>query len=234
MLNLDNNEPTIILELLKPCVELNIGAWNQAGHSDYHWTNSQGKWVEVERKTWGEIFADVHAVEEQMYRHLRRWPEAYHVFLLEGLAVPTVRGMSNLRSTKNNTIWVKGYDTPRNSKSIKAWLYEIGKAVDIMPSSSMEDSATTLLAMYENDQKSEHRTFSRNYTRPTYTPNYVVSQIMGMYPGIGETRATALWAKFTTLWNLVNASVKEIQEVHGIGPVLARRILREAGRPDIV
>ena len=239
----DLNEPTTILDLVKPHTLVTVGAYNAQGHSDYHWQDSSGKWIEVERKTYGEVFADIHAVEAQMFEHLTLFPTRYHVFLLEGLAVPSWKGMTILKNTKNG-IYVKGYESPRNIKGIWSKLYSMSRSVDIIPSPSQEASASILLAMYENDKKAEHTTFNRNYARPTYKPNPVVSKLMGMYPGVGETIATALAYEFSTIWNIINATVEDIAKVklavtekgtqRSVGPVLARRILKEVGRPDVV
>ena len=232
--NFDLNEPVPILDLVKPHAPVTVGAFNAQGHSDYHWWDALGVQVEVERKTYGEVYQSVDDVEAQLFEHMTKFPKARHVFLLEGLTVQTWKGMALLKPSKGKDIYIKGWESPRNMKGIWSKLYRIGQYVEIVPSPSTESSATILLAMYESDKKAEHSTFNRNYSRPTYHPNPQVSKLMGAYPGIGERRATALMAEFTTLWNVLNAGVEDLVKVPGIGKILARRILKEAGRPDVV
>lgn len=211
-------------------------AFNTQGHSDYWWVQyplDAHITTEIERKQWSEVLGSPDRVEEQLFKHLLQRPTSKHVLLIEGLAVPAANGISVLRSTSKYNVYVRGWSSPRRMKSIHAWLYAIGKYIEIIRTVDPEDTAMALIAMYQYDQKDDHKTFKRNYARVTYHPNIQVSMLIGMYPGIGVKKAEVLIDEFGTVWNLLNATPEKLQAVAGIGPVLAHRLLRQAGRMDI-
>lgn len=217
---------------IQPYVETILDAYNVQGHSDYHWQCFDASYVEVERKQWSEI-SNIEAVEEQLFEHMRLMPSAHHVLLIEGIMVPDPGGAAVLKATKNPIIYARSFKLRRPSSAIQAWLYRVGRYVQVVHTADSYDSASTILGMYSSDQKEEHSTFSKNYARPTYHVLPQVSKLMGMYPGIGEAKATALEARFSTVYNVLHASTVELATVPGIGKVLARRILKEVGRPDV-
>lgn len=233
MIRVDIHEVgSAIPAILKPFAEIDLAAYNVQGHSDYSWTCFDGTDTEVERKQWSEI-SNIEAVEEQLFQHMKLKPEAHHVLLIEGVMVPDPQGAAVLKATSNPSVWVKGFKLRRPSNAIQSWLYRVGRYVQVVHTTDAHDSASTILGMYKSDQKEEHNTFKRNYSRPTYHVLPQVSKIMGMYPGIGESKASALEAKYTTVWNMIHASSVDLATVSGIGKVLARRILKEIGRPDV-
>lgn len=234
MIFIDVHEPSDAVVRLSKFIPATVGAFNVDGtwHSDYHWQCNNGQWVEVERKQWMEL-SDMDGVEEQLYRHMRAFPQARHVLLIEGLAVPNHNGLTVLKRSGNPKIWIETYSLRRPPSAFYSKLYQINRFMEIVYSSSWDETVSLLHSMYTTDQKEYHNTFARNYAKVTYNPNPQVSILMGMMPGLGEVRASALIREFNTVWNVLNASVKELTAVRGIGETIARGLLRGLGRPDV-
>lgn len=232
-LAVDLNEPQLITSLLAQSIEFEVGPLNTNGDSDYTWLTLEGTRKQVERKTWAELLGSIDAVEEQMQRHLNERPDDEHVFLLEGMAVAMPKGVGLVESTKKPNVYiVKGQRHERLAGSY-AWLYEIGKYVEVVYTPSGEETATMLLAMYNADQKEEHRTLQRHIKKADFHPNPQVLQLMGVAPGLGEKRASALIRNHGTVWNVLSNKPDVLMRTEGIGKVLATRILKRIGRPDV-
>ena len=107
--------------------------------------------------------------------------------------------------------------------------------MEVIQTTSLRETATALVAMYESDMKDdeEHMTFRRHIKQSQFHPNPAVVQLMGVSPGLGDKRASALIAKFGTVWNVIKAEPSDLVQVEGIGPTLAHQILQRVGRPDV-
>ena len=237
MFRVDNNEPTAeMIPLLIPTLGegWQVEALNAASYSDYMWANTRGCNTQVERKQWGEVLADTDKVEEQLLRHLNLQPKDEHVLLLEGVATTGWTGTQVLKMT-NKGIMVKGQTYSSRLKGIYSWLYQVQTYMQVVQTTTLRETATALIAMYESDQKdeTEHRTFLRHIKATTFHPNPMVVQLMGACPGLGDKRASALIAKFSTVYGVLSARPADLVQVEGIGPTLARQILQRAGRTDI-
>ncbi len=232
----DSNEPQEMFQLLSQTLgdKLEVGPLNTHDLSDYVWHDFSGTRKQVERKTWGELLSNIDAVEEQMQRHLNNWPDDEHIFLFEGMGIKDTIGTRVLKQTKGGKIWVKGFQYKgRRMKAVYAWLYEIGKYVEIIPTAGISESASALVAMYEADQKEEHHTLHREIKKMSFTSDPVVQQYMNLLPrGIGEKTAKALKVKFPTMKQLIYAKAPDLVQCEGIGSVTARSIMQALGTTE--
>jgi len=233
MLNIDQHEPPGAMAAMASAVPCQVAVLNERGWADYMWKRADGGYTQVERKTWGELLGSIDKIEDQLRRHKANQPDARLIFVLEGLAVPNFSGTTLLRSTNKDRVFTAGYTTTQRMSQVYAWLYQVSTFVEVFQTPTTDATYSALTAFYKGDQKDEHRTFQRPFKEITYHPNPQVVQLMGLLPGIGEKRATALIKKFSTVWNVVSASPKELQKVEGIGPTLSTTMLRKIGRWDI-
>ena len=236
MLEVDQHEPTErALPLMSTSVPCRVEVLNERLWADYRWKGLDGRWTQVERKTWGEVLANVDAVEDQLRRHMKNQPEARLLFVLEGMVDSNSDGVHVLKAANNGNVWVKGYRSGTRIGRIYSWLYNASEYVEVFQTFSYELTCQFLVQAYQQDQKEEHlhKTFNRYFKKTTFHPNPQVLALIGMAPGLGEVKAEALIARFSTVWNVLNASPKELMEVAGIGPTMATTLLRRIGRPDV-
>jgi ERCC4-type nuclease len=229
----DTNEPQEMFKLLSQTFgdKLEVGPLNANGLSDYVWHDYSGTRKQVERKTWTEILSDIDAVEEQMQRHLTLHPNDEHIFLLEGMAIKDIIGTRVLKQTKTKSVFVKGYQYKgRRLKAVYSWLYQIGKYVEIIPTATVLESATALVALYDADQKENHLTLHRHIKKMNFAPDPKILQYMNLLPkGIGEKTAKSLKRKFPTLKSMVFADIADFTACEGVGAVTARSIMMALG-----
>jgi ERCC4-type nuclease len=230
----DVNEPIEkFLTLVKPVVPCVVEALNENLCADYRWDRFDRGHTQVERKTWGEILANVDAVEDQLRRHMKNQPKDRLLFVLEGQIDPSSDGIYTIQKARGGSVWVRGHRSGTNLGRIYSFLYNASEYVEVFQTPSYEGTCQFLVQAYKQDQKEEHHTFSRYFKKVTFYPNPQVMQLMGLLPGLGEVKCEALIAKFTTVWNVLNASPWELQSVEGIGPKLSTNLLRRIGRTDV-
>lgn len=240
---IDTNEPKDVFTACKPVIpNLRIAPLNSDGYADYRWRTQDGKIKQVERKTWGELLSNTDKVEEQLHRHISKHPSVDLVFLLEGLVEQTPSGGSRTLHKQRNGYVTKGRDYRSSLSGIYAWLYEVEQYCQVIQTGSLAESSVALCAMYNHDQKDHHTTFKRHIKQLDFHPNPRVVTLMGISPGLGNVRASALIDKFITPWNVVTAgwygepalkSKNDLTVVHGIGKGLVDSVLRNFGRPDV-
>lgn len=237
MFECDVNEPEEAAKLIQPSipeahfrVALNANSW-----ADYRWETVDGGWVNVERKTWPEILANVDAVEDQLRRHMKNQPKARLLFILEGMIEMGEMGTWTIQRAKGGTVWTRGHLSGTRLSRVYSWLYQASRYVEVFQTMNYEQTCSLLVAMYKADQKpdNEHRTFNRYFKKVVFHPNSQVTRLMGMSPGLGEVKAEALIEKFGCLWNVLNAQPSELAQVKGIGPGLSKSILQGVGRLDV-
>lgn len=235
MLEVDVHEPDKFEALVRPVMPCDRLALNEAGWGDYRWQTVSGRWVNVERKTWGEVLASIDAVEDQLRRHKKNQPEARLIFVLEGYIDPNTDGTHILKKAANNNVWVKGHRSGTRVSRVYSWLYNISEFVETFQTGDYNMTCQFLVQAAKQDEKEEHehKTFNRYFKKITFHPNPQVMQLMGLMPGIGEVKCEALIAEFTTVWNVLNASPAELMRVHGIGTTLATTLLQRVGRVDV-
>lgn len=241
MFELDVNEPTAqALSLIGPALNNNVhvSALNVNGWADYRWQRLDGVWVNAERKTWPEILANVDAVEDQLRRHIADQPKAIQVFILEGWVEESMMGthvIQQMGKGNGNTLYGKGRASATRLNRIYSWLYSASQYVNVMQTGSFEQTCQMLVQMYKQDNKeeTEKKIFSRYYKQTNWHPDPMVLKLIGIEPGLGEVRATALIARFSTVWNVLSATPKELTQVPGIGMTIANKLLSGVGRSDV-
>ncbi len=232
---IDTNEPfDKALALIKPAVDnCIVSSLNSDGWADYQWKCYDGSYTHCERKTWGELLGGIDKYEDQLRRQKEAHPDARLIFILEGIVVPDNMGTSIVKETNKGRVYIKSYGSTIRLSQVYAWLYQVSTYLEIYQTPNYEATCMMLTSMYKADQKAEHRTFQRYFKPITFSPNHQVMQVIGLLPGIGEKRAYALVERFTTVWNIVNASPAELAGVDGIGKVLSVQLLQRIGRPDV-
>jgi ERCC4-type nuclease len=235
LLEADVHEPKDFLKYVAPSVPCKVEILNERAWADYRWQGADGKWTQVERKTWPEILASVEAVEDQLRRHLKNQPEARLIFVLEGVVDVDAGGVYTVVRAKKNDIWVRGYRSGTRIARVYSWLYNASQYVEIFQVFNYEQTCQFLVQAYNQDQKppEEHKTFQRYFKKVTFHPNPQVLMLMGLMPGLGEAKAEALIDRFTTVWNVLSAGTADIMDVPGIGTVMAHRMLQRIGRTDV-
>ena len=237
----DVNEPREMIALLAPVVPFQIQALNSATYADYRWTKLDGSYKQVERKTWGELLANTDKVEEQLHRHLTKHNDIQLVFLLEGLVQQDVMGTVILNKTRSG-IYVKGHRYSARLKGIYSWLYQISQYCQVVQTTSLLESATALVSMYEADQKELHNTLHRHIKQVEFTTNPMVTSLMGASIGLGNIRASKLIDYGGTPFNIFTAgwtgtpaisTWQELTLLDGIGETIVKNTLRNIGRPDV-
>jgi ERCC4-type nuclease len=126
-----------------------------------------------------------------------------------------------------------------SNKMFKAWLYQIDKAgISVVYTINDIDTAASLVAIYENSQKTEHQTLQR-YLRPRITVaghNVHVQALINLSSAykldIGEVKAQALIDEFGTLGAILLSEVDELTRVEGIGKLTAEKLLKAIGATE--
>lgn len=185
---------------------------------DYGWLDSDGALVLVERKELNDLAGSLRN------DHLRDQLEeakkiTNHIWLLvenwpEDLAceLPNLSGQ---------------WDYPRFLSALYALLYGLN-VLGPIPTATPEDSAVNLWTLFEQTRRESLGSGRpanpkwRWTERDTLAESY--SRAMPRGIGLGFSRAKALQRLYPSWVDLVGASRLRLQQVEGIGPVLARRI----------
>ena len=242
MFKIDINEPVnILMPLMAPVINnLSIDSLNSQGMADYFWRRIDGTYKMVERKTWPELLSNPDKVEEQLQRHLDKYPEVELVFMLEGMVQQNEMGTHILQQT-NSGIFVKGHRYSARLKRIYSWLYEISNYCQVVQTTSLYESATALVAMYDHDQKDNHTTLKRHIKQVEFTSDPRITTLMGASSGLGNKRATQLINYGGTPYNVWTAGYCEhsaikdkyaFTNIEGIGRGILDSMYRGIGRPD--
>lgn len=233
MLTIDIHEPSEALSYISQSIPAQVKSLNTDGWADYHWQTWDGADVHAERKQWSEVLSGIDSVEDQLRRQMAAKPKARLIFILEGMAIGSMLGTTVLKGTNKNSVFIPGLQSSIRLSQVYSWLYQISTFLEVYQVGNYEGVCTLLVSMFKSDQKQEHRTFSRYFKPITFNPNPRVVELMGLCPGIGEVRASALIEQFVTVYRVVTASPAELATVPGIGPKLSLDILRRVGRTDV-
>lgn len=124
-----------------------------------------------------------------------------------------------------------------SNKMFKAWLLQLDKSgITVFNSINYVDTAVSLVAFYQNLQKTEHTTLQRYY-KPRITikgRNPHVQALINLSSAykldIGEVKATALIDKYLCLANLFFAERADVETVEGIGKKTVDHLFNIVGR----
>lgn len=233
----EQRDGQLALSYIAPVVSCRVENLNEAGWADYRWTTAGGQVVQAERKTWGEVLANLDSVEDQLRRQRAAHPEARLLFVLEGWVDEHMSGTTIIQPAagKSGGIWARGHMSGTKLSRVYSWLYNVSEYLEVFQTGNYAQTCQWLVAAYKQDQKQagEKTTFHRYFKDIVFHADPQVLQLMGLMPGLGEIRAKALITKFTTTWQVLNASPKQLELVPGIGPKLAVGLLRSVGRVDV-
>ena len=233
-LYIDTHEPLEALTNIQVVVPALVKPLNDQGYADYMW-EAHGEQVQFERKQWGELTNGLDKVEYQLRQEKAAHPEARLGLIVEGVATPSIIGTQLWSQSKNKDVYYKTRDQNCRYSMVAAWLYQVGKHMEVVRTADFRSTCMELVAMYQSDQKESHTTFAR-YLKPIdWHPNQQVEMLMalGNGVGIGASKAEALIKRYGTVWNILCLSPKELAMTDGIGKILSTKLLRKIGRPDV-
>lgn len=235
-LEVDNHEPSMLIEMLEQVTPIEVCPLNSQGYADFRWQDGDHV-KQVERKTWSDLLGDLGSVENQLMRQLNAHEDHTLALLVEGIAIPgkdLLGGTAILTRAKGGKgLWIQSRQTKVSMQAIYAWMYQIGKYIEVYQTPDLFSTAKAIVAFYKGDQKKDHNTFQRHLKEMTFHPNPQVTSLMGMVPGIGPVKAEALVGRFGTVWQILNSTPEQLSVVYGVGTKEATRWLRMIGRPDV-
>ena len=233
-------ETDIIYNLLKQSIEVIRLNLVPLGMPDYVWFTYDGRRIGVERKTWGEILSDLDHVEEQLRREMTTVDQMF--LLIEGIAESTQWGVDTYVKSSDKPYYrlQHSYGAPKHPQPglyhrIQSWLWQLDTCgISNYRTTNSYDTASALVAWHNAALKEQHTTFNR-YIKPRINPKAydpAVLTLMGIAGvELGEVRAKALLAYFGDVWSVLNAPLSSLVEVEGIGPKLARQLIKAIDRP---
>jgi len=235
-MKVDSHEPSEAFELLSSTIPgTEMAPLNDQGYADYFWDGVDGQ-HQAERKQWSELLSDLDSIENQVRREIQAHPEVRTMLIVEGIALTGKTGtLVYKRARSKEAILVTKGTYSKGLNLVYAWLYQVSKYIEVYFTADLVATCTALTAFYNGDQKEEHKTFHRYLKEVTFHPNPQVRKLLGLTAdtrGVGPVVCQALIKKYGTVWRVLNARVDQLQAVEGVGPVLAKKILREVGRAD--
>ncbi len=237
---LDVFEPTQIEDLVSQSVPVSRLSLNSKGFADYLFYAFDGHRIQIERKQIDEVLGGMDHVEEQLRRELDNGVEET-ILLVEGFCEP-IAGLKiatqSWRRAKDKRIFVPGHQYNVSYTGFQAWLGQLDKAgVTIVRTFDYTATAMTLVALYQNAQKEEHKTLKRYIKDRIYVENYnphVLSLMSVKGGGIGEEKANALIDRYGTFWYCINQSVEDLAETmvgdKKLGVKAVQRLFKAIGK----
>jgi len=241
---LDVFEPDQIEHLVAQSAPVSRLALNSKGFADYLWYGWDGHKIQVERKQCDEVLGGMDKVEEQLRRELANGVEET-ILLVEGVCEP-VFGLKiatqTWRRAKDKNILVPGRTYNCSYTGYKAWQNQLDKCgITIVETFDYTATAMTLVALYQNAQKEEHKTLRRYIKEHIYVETYNphVITLMGIKNGgIGEEKAKVLVERYGTAWYVLNQAPEELAETlvgeegneKRIGMKAIQRLFKAIGR----
>ena len=215
---LDRMEPVEVENLIAQSIPVNRMGLNGQGFADYLWFCCDGHRIQVERKQTDELLASMDSVEEQLQRELRNGVEET-TLLIEGICEP-IYGLKLATQTwhraRDRNILVPSRTYNCSYTGYKAWQNQLDKAgVTIVETFDYTATAMTLVALYQNSQKEEHKTLRRYIKDRIFieSQNPHILNLMSIKGGgIGEAKAKAIIQRYGTFWYAINQSVEDLAE----------------------
>ena len=240
MILVDTFEPVEIEHLIGQSTPVNRTSLNSQGFADYLFFACDGHRIQVERKQTHEVLGGMDEVEEQLRRELSNDVEET-LLLIEGVCEP-IAGLKiatqTWHKTRNKNIMVPGRVYNCSYTGLQAWLNQLDKSgVSVVWTFDYMATAMTLVALYQNSQKEEHKTLKRYIKDRVYIESYnphILNLMSVKGGGIGEEKAKALIDLYGTFWYCINQPAEELAEVKvgdkRLGLATAKRLLKALGR----
>ena len=224
-MKIDVHEPSNIINLIRQSTPVSVENLNGGGKADYLWTDFNGDEIQWERKQVGEILGGIDKVEDQLSRQLENGNTG---LITEGFFVPDKDGCRGYQFTGRRMLPGRFYSI--SYAAVMSWYDQIERYIPCRFTANYEGTAMLLVAMYRNSQKEDHQTFNRYYVPKVHHKNPHVATLLGICAAnpklrIGEVKAKALIAKFTTVGKLLHATPNEIATVEGLGIPTANKLL---------
>lgn len=241
MLLVDVHEPIQVVELLQQAVPVSVQPLNERGQADYFWFAVDGHRVQVERKQWPELLANIDKVEEQLDREVKKTDEQW--LAVEGVPEPTQYGIDCFKRHDTKTLYTRSRRYGTKSKPqpylmarVESWFWKLDKrGITVRSVSNIHQLVTALVYWYKNSQDPGNRMLDR-YIKPLVRGESKDPQVLALMAiprsGIGEVRAKSLIKKFGTAWQVWNEDVTNLSMAPAMGRSAAETMLRAIGRPE--
>lgn len=251
MIFIDTAEPSEIVSFIKQAVPIEVSSLNQKSIADYFFLAIDGHRVQINRTQAGELLGNIDSFEDELRRYYNSAEETYAI--IEGIISPyKISGghMPSAISLKPNAppgslyayaVSDKGFIYKErayniSNKMFKSWLLQLDKSgITVVNTVNNIDTAATLVAFYDNLQKTEHSTLQR-YIKPKIIVRAHNSHVQALVNlsqayklDIGEVKAEALIEYFGSLGRVLLAEVDELCQVEGIGRKTAEKLLEVIG-----
>jgi len=179
-------------------------------------------------------------VEEQLGRELQNGVEETFL-LIEGVCEPVMglkMATQTWRKAKGKNIMVPGRTYNCSYSGYQAWKGQLDKAgITIVETFDYTATAMTLVALYQNTQKSEHKTLRRYIKDRIHvdSKNPHIISLMGLKGGgIGEEKAKALVDQYGTFWWVLQQEPEVLAETmvgeKRLGIATVEKLFRSIGR----
>jgi hypothetical protein len=237
---LDIFEPVEIEHLISQSVPVSRLGLNSKGIADYFFYAFDSHRIQVERKQIDEVLGGIDKVEEQLQRELGNDVEET-ILLIEGICEP-VFGLKiatqTWRRAKGKNVLVPGRTYNCSYTGLQAWKNQLDKAgVTIVETFDYTATAMTLVALYQNAQKEEHKTLRRYIKDRIYVESHnphILNLMSVKGGGVGEEIAKAWIEQFGTFWYTINQDAEVLAEVmvgeKRVGTARAKKFLKAIGR----
>ncbi len=162
--------------------------------------------VAIERKTVKDFVDSI--IDKRLLTQIKDLKRSYEKPLL------IVEGTENIYSQRNI-----------HSNAIRGMIATIAidYSIPIITTYDEQDTASYIIQMAKREQ-SDSSDFSFHANKTALTPNQELEYVISALPGVGPNIAKRLLERFKNVQNIMNASVKELSQVEGIGKGIAIKI----------
>jgi len=231
---LDVFESGQLERLISQSIEVLRQPLNARGMGDVVIFAWDGHRISIENKQTDELLGDMDGCEDQLRKQLGHAEE--NLLLIRGVVVPAAIGVTTLKPSKSNpNLYHKSNHWNRPTYSgYRRWLYSLDKmGVTCIEVPTVEAAAMEIVTIYKYAQEKEHSTLNRYIKHKVrlQARDPYVETLMGVAgAGLGEARAKELIRVYGTPFCVFSQTAEELANNDGIGPAIAKRILKGVGR----
>jgi len=203
---------------------------------DFAFINIDGDPIAIERSEIGNLRQKLHTGE--LEAQLRKCADMYsRVYLIVEGVFDATSGLVAVHKHRRDAYYYRAHIYPNTRydyiASVLVRLSMIG--VIILSAPNLECTLHFVRAIYsqENKTEEEHTLFKKNRVlrMPSkITNNPAIPRLMGLCDRMPEKTALRLINKFGSVWGVLNASDKELQETDGVGKTLVKKLRRGVGQ----